>query len=157
MKRGRWSVACALVSEGVHRADVLLQITRGLSSAHTSGRTAYSRRPGATSSTVMCVRVRYPSFPATHGANVLCPRSTGCFNRSLPNRPRSTARGESVKPDHEKPTVTLEPGKTLAADVLIGADGLMLEGFQCRPAVMEAIEQEDTHVPTRLQFFQVRA
>ena len=64
-----------------------------------------------------------------------------------------TARVESVKPDHEKPSVTLESGETLAADVLIGADGLMLDGFRCRPAVMEAIEQEDTHVPTGLQFF----
>ena len=42
---------------------------------------------------------------------------------------------------------------TLAADVPIGADGLMLEEFRLGSGVMEAIEQEDAHVPTGLQFF----
>ena len=42
---------------------------------------------------------------------------------------------------------------TLAADAPIGADGLMLEEFRLGSGVMEAIEQEDAHVPTGLQFF----
>ena len=62
---------------------------------------------------------------------------------------------QSAKPPHEKPTVTIEPGETLAAD---GHMGIMLERFGGRRVAIAAIEQEDTHVPTGLQFFKcVRA
>ena len=62
-------------------------------------------------------------------------------------------RAVSVKADRERPTVTLSSGTVLTADVVVGADGPVLEGYVCRDAIMEAIGQEDVFKPSGLQLF----
>ena len=60
---------------------------------------------------------------------------------------------KAVKPAPTRPSLTLNSGEELTADVIIGADGVLVEGNLCRTAVMQAIGQEDEQIPTGLQLF----
>lgn len=64
-----------------------------------------------------------------------------------------TARVASVKPDPERPSVTLTSGEVLSADVVVGADGCLVDGFLCRTAIMKAIGQVEEATQTGIQLF----
>ncbi|OBZ66109.1 3-hydroxybenzoate 6-hydroxylase 1 [Grifola frondosa] len=65
---------------------------------------------------------------------------------------RSLSRVVSVNVDPERPSVTLESGEVLYADVLIGADGI---SGVCRPTVMRDAQQEDPLVFTDMMLYSV--
>ena len=58
-----------------------------------------------------------------------------------------------IVPHEERPSVTLDSGEVLEADVLVGADGSILETHSCRRAILEALEQDGTPVPLGMSFY----